>query len=135
MPATPTSAAPTPAAPPTPSHTQLVPVDAETEASEDGRKRAHARYMRFWRSVTPPEKGGYASGDKAAPQCVQLETSRLRSTGGKKLRSALTGLWEDWLQSGEQWSEPYCVALYVCIYKLLIDEQRMSQCHMYIICI
>ena len=66
--------------------------DAEMQA----RRSAHAMYMRFWRSVS--------THTKSTPESVILTVSKLRSScGNKKLRSNLTGLYEDWIQAKEQW--------------------------------
>ena len=56
---------------------------------------AHARYMRFWRSVQPPKK----SDCKVPPQLLQTYQTLKGTRGG------LTSLLEDWIQAGEDWSQ------------------------------
>jgi hypothetical protein len=70
------------------------------EQVDESAKTAHARYMRFWRSVT--------SATRKTPEVVLTSVSKLRmSTGGLvKSRSSLTEFFEDWMQAKEQWRAP-----------------------------
>jgi hypothetical protein len=66
------------------------PPVSKVSSDDDEAKKAHARYMRFWRSVQP--------GYKTTPQEV---IDRIAPLKGK--RGALTAFFEDWIQSKEEW--------------------------------
>jgi hypothetical protein len=73
-------------------------VKVETDDNKQDEKEAHARYMRFWRSITINKR-------KPAPPCVLTEVAKLtKEEGGKAPRGVLTFLFEDWMQSKECWS-------------------------------
>ena len=62
--------------------------DSDTEPAK--KKMAHARYMRFWRSVQPTAK-------KTPASVIE------RAIALKGKRGALTAIFEDWMQSKEDW--------------------------------
>lgn len=66
--------------------------------SAEGARAARARYMRFWRSIT--------SSTKSTPPVVLEAVNKLRGGSGARQRSALTDIFEDWMQAKEQWLGP-----------------------------
>jgi hypothetical protein len=54
--------------------------------------------MRFWRSIT--------SSIKSTPPVVLEAVNKLRGGSGARQRSALTDIFEDWMQAKEQWLGP-----------------------------
>ena len=80
--------------------------ELEMDLQQDGsdgacNRKAHAQYMRFWRSVS--------SNTRNTPDVVLTRVSEMRTDKRTAFRAKLTGLYEDWIQAKEKWPGPWCL--------------------------